>query len=285
MAIEIQNISKQFGQTVALSGVSAVIEEGKIYGLLGNNGAGKTTLLNILTNRIYADAGRVLLDGEDVRDNDGALSKLFMIGEQNLYPDDMRVKRAFQTTKLFYPGFDETRASELCRRFGLDARKKITALSTGYTSIFRLITALCTDAPYLILDEPVLGLDAQHRDMFYKTLIELYSERPRTILLSTHLIGEVAGIVEHVLIIRDGKLVRDQAADELLADGYTVSGPAGLMDNYLAGKQVLSMSALGGLKTACVRGRPGEDRPEGLEFGRIGLQDYFISLMNEEEQR
>ena len=65
----------------------------------------------------------------------------FLMSIFGLYPDDMRVKRAFQTTKLFYPGFDETRASELCRRFGLDARKKITALSTGYTSIFRLITA------------------------------------------------------------------------------------------------------------------------------------------------
>ncbi len=284
MSIEIRNVTKSFGGVRALDQVNLTLEEGRIYGLLGNNGAGKTTLLNILTNRLYADEGQVLVDGESAADNDGALGKLFMAGEQNLYPEDMRVRGAFQAAALFYPAFDRKLAMELSQRFGLNPKKKITSLSTGYASIFRLIIALSVNTPYLLLDEPVLGLDANHRDLFYRLLIERYSEHPCTILISTHLIAEVENLIERVIIIRDGHVLREADREDLTGDGYTVSGPAGLVDHYLQGRQVLSQKNLGGLKTACVRGTA--DRSglsAGLEISGVHLQDYFISLMNEGE--
>lgn len=286
MGIEIKDVTKSFGDVRALDGVSLSISKEQIYGLLGSNGAGKTTLLNIITNRLYTDSGAVLIDGEPVADNDRVLGRVFLIGEQNLYPEDMRVHKAFAVTKLFYPNFDIDNAYELAHRFGLSTKKKIAALSTGYASIFRLVLALSVNTPYLLLDEPVLGLDAHHRDMFYKLLIEKYSENPCTILISTHLIQEVANIIEHTLIIKNGRIIKDMPREDLLKNGYTVSGPAALVDSYISGRQVLSVNNLGGLKTACVQGRTEDDvLPAGLELGRLGLQDYFISLMKGEENK
>jgi ABC-2 type transport system ATP-binding protein len=286
MGIRIRNVTKTFGVTRALDGVSLNLTEGRIYGLLGNNGAGKTTLLNIMTNRLYANSGEVLIDDEPVSDNDRALGKVFLIGELNLYPDDMRVSKAFTVTKLFHPAFDTQYARELARRFGLNIKSKITALSTGYASIFRLIVALSVNTPYLLLDEPTLGLDAQHRDMFYKLLIEKYSENQCTILISTHLIQEVANLIEHTLIIKNGRIIKDMPREELLNSAYTVSGPAALVSSYISGREVLSVNNLGGLKTACIQGKAERDGlPAGLELGTLSLQDYFISLINEEETK
>ncbi len=284
MSIEIKNITKDFGDTRALDHVTLSLGDNKIYGLLGNNGAGKSTLLSILTGRQYPTEGMVTVDGEPIANNDSALSKLFLVAEQNLFPDDMKVKSAFDTAELFYPEFDRADAEKLAEKFGLDRKKKIQALSTGYASIFRLILGLSANTPYLMFDEPVLGLDAQHRDLFYRVLMEKYAEHPCTVLLSTHLIAEAANLIEQTIIIRNGKILKDSPSEELMADAYSVTGPARMVDTYLAGKHVFSSNILGGLKTACVQGKP-EILPEGLEYSGMNLQDYFISLMEEEDRQ
>ena len=284
MSIEIKNISKLFGDTCALDNVTLSLGDNKIYGLLGNNGAGKTTLMSILTGRQYPSEGTVTVDGESIDNNDAALGKIFLVAEQNLFPEDMKVKKAFDTAELFYPDFDREYADKLAVKFGLSTKKKVKALSTGYASIFRLILGLSVNTPYLIFDEPVLGLDAQHRDMFYRVLLEKYAEHPCTIIVSTHLIAEAADLIEHAIIIRDGRILKDCPTDELTSNVYTVSGPIGLVDKHIEGKHVLSFSILGGLKTACVQGQRGT-LPEGLEYSAINLQDYFISLMEEEDKK
>lgn len=283
MAIELKNVTKRFGTVTALDNVSVTFGDNRIYGLLGNNGAGKTTLMNIITNRIYPGGGEVRIDGEHVSENDRALGKVFMMGEQNMYPDGMKVARAFEVTAMFHPGFDMAAAHDLAGKFGLNVKKKITALSTGYASIFRLVLALSVNTPYLLLDEPVLGLDAQHRDMFYRILMEKYAESPSTVVISTHLIQEVQNLVEHAVILRDGCIIKDTPVDELMAGAHTVSGPAARVDAYAAGRRVLSEHALGGLKTVCVQGASG-GVPDGLEISGVNLQDYFISLMGPEEE-
>ncbi len=284
MAIEFQGVGKAFGETRALRDVTLTLGGDKIYGLLGNNGAGKSTLLNLLTGRVAMDEGTVTVDGFPA-DSDEAQGRLFLVGEKNFFPDEMRVRRAFDTVARFYPGFDRPRADALAEEFGLSVKKKISALSTGYGSIFRLILGLCVNTPYVLFDEPVLGLDAQHRDLFYKRLLQKYAEDPCTVLLSTHLISEVANIVEHTVIIRDGRILQDAPTEDLTADACTVSGPAGAMEAYLEGRDVVSRSVLGGLVTACVRGGTDQPLPNGLERSRVNLQDYFISLMQEEDRR
>jgi ABC-2 type transport system ATP-binding protein len=120
--------------------------------------------------------------------------------------------------------------------------------------------------------------------MFYRALIEKYAKSPCTVVISTHLIQEAAPLIERAVIIREGSLLCDRPVDELLGGVYNVSGPALKVDEYIAGKSVLSQKTIGGLKTACIEGNP-EELPNGLELSRVELQDYFINLMNKENEK
>lgn len=284
--IEVKNLTMQFKNVTALKEVTLTFEENKIYGLLGRNGAGKTTLLNLITNKLFATSGDIFIDGEDCRENDNALSKIYFMTEKNLYPESMKIKDAFKWSKEFYANFDIEYAKMLADKFSLNINKRTKELSTGYSSIFKLIIALSCNAPIILLDEPVLGLDANHRDLFYKELIENYSNNPRTIVVSTHLIEEVAEIIEHVVIIRDGEVIQDKATEDLLSMGYCVSGASDLVDTFVADKEILGLNRIGGLKTACILGKASKkDVPQGLEIARIDLQQLFIHLTNSEGGR
>lgn len=277
--IEINNITKTFGDLTALKNVNVNFEENHIYGLLGRNGAGKTTLLNLITGKMFPTSGEILVDGERAIENDRALSKMYCMTELNLYPEKMRVKEAFHWSAGFYPQFDMEYANTLCSQFELKTNQKIKNLSTGYTSIFKIIIALSCGSEIVIFDEPVLGLDANHREMFYKELIQNYSNHPRTFILSTHLIEEVATIIDRVIIIKNGEVIMDDEVQNVLNLGCTVSGPAGAVDQYIADKKVLGVSTLGGLKSAYLLGQI-HDIPNNLEMGKLDLQKLFIQLTN-----
>lgn len=248
--IEIKNITKEYGATTALKDVSLKFEENKIYGLLGRNGAGKTTLLNLITNKIFPTSGEILLDGENVIENDRALSKIYCMTEKTLYPPTMKIFEAYRWSKEFYPQMDMAYAQRLSDKFSLNTKKKIRELSTGYVSIFKIIIALSCNAPVLLLDEPVLGLDANFRDLFYRELIANYSENPRTIVISTHLIEEAAEVIENVVIIKSGDMILNDTTQNALIKGYTATGAAGLIDRFIEGKNVLGSDTLGGIKSA-----------------------------------
>ncbi len=284
MSIVINQVSKNFGPVQALQNVSLTLEEGKIYGLLGRNGAGKSTLLNILTDRIFPNGGSVTLDGAPVHNNDRALSKMYLMSEPSCYPESMKVKDAFRWTQRFYPGFDRDFAWNLAGAFELNVGAKVSKLSTGYTSIFKLIVALSVNVPYVLLDEPVLGLDANHRELFYKTLLARYTEHPFTVVISTHLIEEVASLVEDVVIIHRGQVLKNGPCEGLLRQGYTVSGPRSLVETYIQGKRLLGADCLGGLESAYLLGTP--DRaglPQGLELSGLDLQKLFILMTGNPE--
>ena len=279
--IEVAGVTKQYGAVRALDNVSVRFDENKIYGLLGRNGAGKTTLLNIISGRAFADAGAVALNGAQTLENDSALRSMYVLSEHTYYPARMRVAEAFKWTGTFYPGFDATCANGLAAAFELDVRLRVGGLSTGYNTIFKLVTALSTNAPYLLLDEPVLGLDANHRDLFYKTLVAKYAEKPFCCVLSTHIVEEISSIVEDVVIIHHGRILKNEPRDELLKCGYTVTGPAAKVDAFTAGMRLLGADAIGGLKTACVLGALPAPAPEGLEFSQLDLQRMFIQLTSD----
>jgi ABC-2 type transport system ATP-binding protein len=283
--IEVKNVTKTYGRVTALKDVSITIEDGKISGFLGRNGAGKTTLLNIITNRVFADRGQVCIDGEPAIENDRAQAKIFYITEKSFYPENMKVRDVFKLTRGFYPQFDGEYASALSDRFGLETGKKIGALSTGYQSIFMLVLAMASNAPVLLFDEPVLGMDANHRDLFYKELLALYNTSHRTVLLSTHLIEEAAGLLEQVIIIQEGRILMAQPVEEMLQLAYTVSGSQENVDRYIQGKRVIREEALGRYKAATVyQQRNGADRAAltqlGLDLSPARLQELFINLTN-----
>jgi len=283
--IEVKNVSKSYGKTEALKNVSAVFRDGKITGFLGRNGAGKTTLLNIITNRIFADQGSVLIDGEPAVENDRAQGKIFYMTEKTLYPGDLSIRDVVGMTRNFYPQFSMEAAASLADCFGLQMRKKIGELSTGYQSIFKLVLTLASNAPVMIFDEPVLGLDANHREQFYKALIAHYNATPTTVILSTHLIEEAAGLLEEVIIIKEGQVLLTQPVEDVLKLAYTVSGSQESVDQYTAGKRVIREEMLGRYKAATIfQQRNGADNESlarlGLDQTPARLQELFINLTN-----
>ena len=134
--IEIKNVSKRFKETVALDNVTLTLEENKIYGLLGRNGAGKSTLLNIISNRVFADNGEVLYDGEVLTENDRLQKNIYLMSEKSFYSDNLNVKQIFAWTKEFYPDFDCDYAMKLSERFGLNVKKKVKPRGDVFMDMF-----------------------------------------------------------------------------------------------------------------------------------------------------
>jgi ABC-2 type transport system ATP-binding protein len=279
-AIEVKHVTKKYGDTMALSEVSIRFEGNRIYGLLGRNGAGKTTLLNLITDRVFPTSGEVAIDGENVHENDAALSKVYCMSERSLYPSNMSIKDIFKWTGEFYPGMDMEYAYQLADKFALSLRKKEKTLSTGYMSIYKVIVALSCGAPILLLDEPVLGLDANFRDLFYRELIASYSAKPRTIIISTHLIEEAADVIENVVIIQSGRVLLQDTVQNVLSMGYTATGPQRLVDDFIRGRNVLGADELGGMKSAYLLDTLPQDKPEGIEISRMRLQSLFVHMTN-----
>lgn len=281
--IQINNVTKTFGGTVALNQITLNFEPHKIYGLLGRNGAGKSTLLNIITNRLFADDGEVTIDGLASIENDHAQNKVYLMSEKNLYSSTMTCLEALKWSQVFYPNFDMDYALNTAKQFGLDPKKKIRTLSTGYSSIFKIVVALSVNTPYVLFDEPVLGLDANHRELFYKLLIEKYSDNTFTAIISTHLIEEVSTLLENVMIIKNGEILVNESCETLLSKGYSVAGTTKQVDDFIQDKEVIGIDTLGGLKTATIIGNLDKNKlPEGLEITSLDLQKLFIKLTNEE---
>lgn len=277
--IELKNITKKFKNVTALDHVSLTFEGNCIYGLLGRNGAGKSTMLNLVSNRLFPTEGFIYADGMPVAENDRALSLISYMSEDMLYESSLRVQRVFEWSKLFRPAFDMDYAHSLAEKFALGPKKKIGKLSTGYRSILKLILTLASGAEYLLFDEPVLGLDANHRQLFYSELLARYAENPCTVILSTHLIEEVAGIIEKVVIIKDGGILLDRPAEDIQKMGFTVSGKKEDVSAWCAGKNILGTQELGGLMLAHILGER-ETIPEGLTVTPLDLQQLFIHLTN-----
>lgn len=283
-AIQIKNITKRYKGVTALDDVSLSFEFGKIYGFLGRNGAGKSTLINIIANRIFADQGEVLIDGIPAKENMGVHEKIFCMSEADLYDRELKVKEHFKWTNRFYSDFDLEKALALSRKFELDVNKRFKALSKGYQSIFKLIVALSINVPYVIFDEPVLGLDANHRELFYSLLLKELENNERTLILATHLIEEVSNIIEEVVLIDKGKILLQKTVEDLLETGYSVSGLAQEVDRYCDGRNVIGYDELGNLKVAYVLGEKAA-LPKGsnLQIAAMNLQKLFVKMTEKGE--
>ena len=280
MKLSCHNLTRKFGDTTALNGVNLCLDEPKIYGLLGRNGAGKTTLLRLITNYIQPTDGSITLDEQNVWENEKAQHQIFLVTETSYFAE-MNAHKLIQLMSEIYPSFDKQQCLDYAKRFELDLNKKYTALSTGYKSVLRAVLSLSVHTPFLFLDEPTLGMDAFHRELFYKLLIESYSESPSCILLSTHLISEMEGLLENVIILDHGKVLIDESSEQLLAQGYCVSGRISDVDDYCSGKNVIGSSVVGGLKTTAVLGER-EQVPDTLEVTGLSLQQLFVQLVGSE---
>ncbi len=278
-AIQVKNISKKYHQLTALDHVSLTFEFGKIYGFLGRNGAGKSTLINIIANRIFADEGEILIDNLSAKENMQVHEKIFCMSEADLYDTSLKIKDHFKWINRFYNSFDLNKALEISEKFNLDTSKRFKALSKGYQSIFKLTVALSLNVPYVIFDEPVLGLDANHRELFYNLLLKEYENNERTIIIATHLIEEIANLIEEVVFIDQGKILLQESVENLLETGYSISGLSSEVDAYCSDKTVIGYDELGALKIAYLFGPKTPLPPNSnLRFSTMNLQKLFVKI-------
>jgi ABC-2 type transport system ATP-binding protein len=270
--------------------VSFSIEAGKIYGLLGRNGAGKTTIMRIITAQLFATSGEVKVFGEPPYENSRVLSQICFSKDSQKYPNGYRVLDVLEQAAFFFPQWDREYAFALVEAFRLPLSRLMKALSRGMLSTVGIIVGLASRAPLTIFDEPYLGLDAVARSIFYDRLLEDYAEHPRTVIVSTHLIDEISRLLEHILVIDQGRLVLDEDAEALRGRAFTVVGPAARVDTYTAGKELLAREPLGGLVSATVMSNGDmEDRKYaealGLELAPVSLQQLIVHLTSEPSAR
>lgn len=281
--LKVSQITKKYGRQTILDDISLTIQPGKIYGLLGRNGAGKSTLLNLIVNRILPTNGTIKLGSDEINDNDAALTQFYLMSEVSLYPKHVTLKQMWEMADLSYGSFNFNRARRLLKEFDIqDENVKLSNLSTGLQTAAKLIVALSVNANYIFLDEPILGLDANHRDVFYQELLKAYEENIKTYVLSTHLIEEIQQLVEHVFILDNKKIAVDADVEDLLGEMFVISGPAMLVEEYVKDQNVLGTRSLAGIKTAFVRGALSEEKeiPDQIQIKHPDLQQAFIYLTN-----
>ena len=279
-AVEFMNISKKYGSFYALNDISVNLEPNKIYGLLGRNGAGKTTLLNILSSRIFASAGQSRVFGEHVYENVDILKQICLIEEKGFYDSSMKVWQALDLAGGLYPNWDWEYAKRLLDLFELDKKKKYKQLSRGMESSLGLIIGLASRAPLTIFDEPSLGLDAVLRERFYEAVIEDYTEHPRTIIISTHLIDEVSRLFEDVIIIDSGNILLKANATELKEKAYFISGQESVVREVAKDAIIMSEESFGTTLILSVYGSNGLREVQNVDIQPMPMQKLFVHLIN-----
>ncbi len=273
----IENVTKKYGKNLILDDVSLKLMQGHCYGLLGRNGAGKSTLINIIMQRCPRNSGKILLDGKPVDNNDKLLSRMFCMSDSAVYPAEFKLKTIFSITAAMYPAFDTGYAEKLSELFGLDLKKRVGKLSTGYNTIYKVILALASNADFIFLDEPVLGIDVNQRETFYRELARKISESNSCFVVSTHIIEEMQNLIDTVIILHKGKILLCEETEKLLTEYTSVSGKAELVDSFIEGKEVAGCENMSLFKTAVIKGTF-DDIPEGLNCDTADLQKLFYFL-------
>ena len=286
--IEVTGLTKRFGAFTAVDNVSFSIEEHGIYGLLGRNGAGKTTIMQLLTGQDFATSGDIRVFGESPVENASVLERVSFIKESQKYPEDFQVRHVFRSAPWFFANWDAEFAARLIEDFRLPLKRRIKKLSRGQLSAVGVVVGLASRAPLTFFDEPYLGLDAVARQLFYDRLLEDYAEHPRTVVLSTHLIDEVSNLLEHVIVIDEGRIIIDSPSDQLRGSVTNVVGPAAAVNAFTATREVLHRDGIGGLASVTIAALTAEEasaaRTAGLELSPVSLQQLVIRKTQSSER-
>lgn len=213
--LEVQNLTKYYGNTLGVENLSLKLKEGEIFGFIGPNGAGKSTTIRSIVNLINKTEGKVLIDNEEYTKNNLNIKEKigYLPSEINLY-GDLTVKQMLDFHESFYKKNIHSRRVELVKKFELDEKKKIDTLSLGNLKKLGIVLAFMHEPKILILDEPTSGLDPIMQDVFYNLLKE-EKNKGNTIFYSTHILNEVSKICDTVGIIKDGKLIKAEKIEEI----------------------------------------------------------------------
>src|SRR5699024_5409166 len=239
---------------VALDNVTLDFEKDKIHGLLGRNGAGKTTLMSVMTAQDWPSEGEVHVFGHVPYENEQVLPDICFVREDQRYPEESLAKHAFAAARDAFENWDEDFAQRLIADFRLPLKTKIKKMSRGQKSAVGVIIGLASRAPLTVFDEPYMGLDAVARQLFYDRLLEDYAENPRTIVMSSHLIDEIAYLLEHVVGIDQGKTLLEATAEQLADRAVPLVGHGGAVRQAVGDRTVLDREVLGRIVRLTVLG-------------------------------
>ena len=241
--ISVSELTRQFGAKTALDSVSVSMPRGAVYGLVGANGAAKTTLIKHILGLLRAESGTVRVFGLDPVTNPVAvLSRIGYLSEENDLPGWMRVDELIRYSRAFYPAWDDAYAEELRQAFALDPAATIRNLSKGQKARAGLLIALAHRPELLVLDEPSSGLDPIVRRDILGAVIRTIADEGRTVLFSSHLLGEVEQVADHVTMINEGKIVLSAPLDAV-RESHRVDGRVPSLDEIFVARVGTSAAA------------------------------------------
>ena len=287
--IEAKEVKKTFDGFVALDGLTMTVPKGSIYGLVGPNGAGKSTILRHLCGVYRPDSGSITVEGQPVYENPTIKQRMVVIPDEVYYYGSASVREMMKFYRGMYPTFDMERFEKLAPAFPeVDPKRPIRRMSKGMQkqAAFWLSMSCCPD--YLLLDEPVDGLDPVMRRQVWSLLMGDVAERGTTVLVSSHNLRELEDVCDHVGILSHGRVVIERSLSQL--QGSTVklqvAFPDGVGPGLPQGMEVLHQSQLGRVYTYIVRGSVEEVRqrveatqPLFVEALPLSLEEIFIYEM------
>ena len=290
--IEINGVSKRFDGFAALDGASVTVPAGSVYGLVGPNGAGKSTLIRCLTGIYRPDGGTVSVAGEDVWENNGLKARVGVIPDDWYYFSQSTIRDMCRFYRGFYPNFSMERYEKLKEVFGIDEKRAIRRLSKGMQkqAAFWLVLSCMPD--YLVLDEPVDGLDPVMRRQVWSLVMGDVSQRGTTVLVSSHNLRELEDVCDHVGMMNRGKVLVERSLADLQENIVKLqavwrAGETPVLPREL---EVLHTSHVGRVYTYIVRGtaaavteRMEQYQPLMLEALPLSLEEIFIYELGGEQ--
>ena len=252
--IEVRGLKKTFDGFAALDGADLSVPRGAVYGLVGPNGAGKTTLLRHLTGVYRQDEGSVRFDGEEVWENAGVKARIASIPDDWFYFMQAGLRDMMRFYRGLYPKFDQERFEKLREVFALDEKRPLRRMSKGQQKQAAFWLALSAMPDYLILDEPVDGLDPVMRRQVWSLMMGDVAERGTTVLVSSHNLRELEDVCDHVGIMDHGHVLLERSLAQLQDNmvKLQVVFPDG-MEDVPAELPVLHASKLGRVHTLIMR--------------------------------
>lgn len=274
--IELKQVTKQYGQATVLKNITLSIEEPGIYCLLGRNGAGKTTLLKSIAGYQNITSGSIQVDGKAITTStlDTGVSYIENFAKHFNLP----VQKLLRIASEVNPNYDYDFAAEMMDRFELEGKKKFRHLSLGMKTMVSTIICLASNKDVILLDEPVLGFDALMRVEFYDMLTESFRKHPRIILVSTHIIEEIAKTIQKLILIDRGSVRFFDTLQAVETKAFCISGLQKDVEAATKGRNVIGQDAVGGLVTSYIFDNPPEETGS-LEIRPLSLQEFFIQMV------
>jgi len=286
--IKVSDLNMTFGDFHALKDLSINVKTGSIYGLVGTNGAGKTTLIKLLTGVLRPQSGEILFDGEKVFENPDVKRRLAYIPDDLSYFSPFSLEEAGKYYRSVYKVFDEKRFVDMIEQFRLNPKKKMHNFSKGMQKQAAFALAMCIQPSYMVLDEPIDGLDPIIRKVIYKYMIDDMASRQMSVVISSHNLREMEGICDSIGVLDRGELKIERDLDELKQDIHKVqvafgdNSEAASASRY-AGLDVIHRESRGSVDLLIIKGNKDKVRnviaasnPLIFDMLPLSLEEIFI---------